>query len=218
MNRKAFELSISAIVIIILGVLVLIGLALFLTGGFKNLKSSTEPFLDTTQSSSVKQACELACQSQDKLTYCCKEYNIDNQKIICTDNRLEVSCELSCENYNCGEEIKINEDKIDFYGSTLARWASKKCVIVKINSVYVNEPGPNAGGCSPAEYNGAVLSSNLKQIITRSNCKISELDNYFTKLKTDLDKIDYSLTKEQLAEDLKCLGEFEFGKTEFGYE
>lgn len=101
MNRKAFELSISAIVIIILGVLVLIGLALFLTGGFKDLKSSTDPFFDTTQSISIKQSCELACQNQDKLTYCCKEYNIDNEKISCEDSRLEIACELNCENFEC---------------------------------------------------------------------------------------------------------------------
>ena len=110
MNRKAFELSISAIVVIILSVLVLIGLALFMTGGFKNLKSSTEPFLDTTQSSSIKQACELACQNQDKLTYCCKEYNIDNEKISCKDSRLEVSCKLNCENFECSPGT-ITEDQ-----------------------------------------------------------------------------------------------------------
>ena len=111
MNRKAFELSISAIVVIILSILVLIGLALFLTGGFKDLKSSTEPFLDTTQSSSIKQACELACQNQDKLTYCCKEYTVDDQKIACQDERLEISCELTCEDYDCNSQDSMTEEE-----------------------------------------------------------------------------------------------------------
>lgn len=101
MNRKAFELAISTLVIIVIGVLVLIGLAYILTNGFKTLSSSTKPFLDTTQASSVKQACSLACANEDKLTYCCKEYDIDNAKIKCNDKRLEVSCQINCKDYNC---------------------------------------------------------------------------------------------------------------------
>jgi len=104
MDKKAFELSISAVVVIILCVFVLIGLSLFLTGGFKNLKSSTEPFIDATQSSSIKQACELACQSQDKLNYCCKKYNIEGKKISCEDQRLEVKCSLDCLGFECSAQ------------------------------------------------------------------------------------------------------------------
>ncbi|MBI2451665.1 hypothetical protein HYV50_01140 [Candidatus Pacearchaeota archaeon] len=101
MNRKAFELAISTLILIILGVLVLIALTIVLTGGLERFKSSTKPFLDTAQSSSIKQACSLACDSQDRIIYCCNEYSVDSQKIKCSDSRLELSCELNCQGFNC---------------------------------------------------------------------------------------------------------------------
>ena len=97
MDRKAIELAISTFILIVLGILVLIGLIYAITDGFKSFKSSTEPFLDTTQSSSIKQACSLACQSEDKITFCCREYDLENEKIKCFDSRLEISCER-CKN------------------------------------------------------------------------------------------------------------------------
>ena len=110
LNRKAFELAISTLILIILGIFVLIGIIYAVTNGFETFKSSTDPFLDTTQSSAVKQACSLACQSQDKLTYCCREYKIGETNITCTDDRLEVSCELNCQNYNC---LPQNDNLLD---------------------------------------------------------------------------------------------------------
>jgi len=74
-----------------------------LTNGFSNLKSSSEPFLDTTESSSIRTACQLACDNKDKITFCCKEYEIDKEKIKCTDSRLEIQCNLNCKEYSCGK-------------------------------------------------------------------------------------------------------------------
>lgn len=104
MNRKAIQLAISTLILIILGIAVLIGLIYFLTDGFKTLKSSTDPFLDTTTASAIKTACNLACDSSDKLTYCCEEYEIDDVKIKCKDSRLEVSCDLNCQDFSCTGE------------------------------------------------------------------------------------------------------------------
>ncbi len=101
LNRRAFELAISTLILIILGILLLVAIVYALTGGFKTFKSSTQPFLDTTQSSSVKQACSLACQNTDKLVYCCKNYTIDTFQVKCSDSRLEVNCNLNCQDFNC---------------------------------------------------------------------------------------------------------------------
>jgi len=101
MNRKAIQLAISTLILIILGILVLIGLTYMLTDSFSTLKSSTDPFLDTTQSSSIKQACSLACSNQNKITYCCNEYNLDEETIFCQDPRLEINCNLNCEGFPC---------------------------------------------------------------------------------------------------------------------
>ena len=102
MNRKAIELAISTLILLILGILVLIGIILAVTGGFNRFKSATEPFTDVTASSAIKQACSIACDQKDKLTYCCKEYKINEETIFCSDKRLEVSCQsLTCEPWFC---------------------------------------------------------------------------------------------------------------------
>lgn len=106
MNKKAFEMAISTLVIIVLGVVLLIGLILAITKGFDFFNTSSKPFLDTTQASSIKQACILACSNEDKITYCCEEYEIDDSEIKCTDTRLEVNCGLNCSGFNCEAETE----------------------------------------------------------------------------------------------------------------
>ncbi|MBS3088879.1 hypothetical protein J4402_03820 [Candidatus Pacearchaeota archaeon] len=101
MNRKAIELAISTLVILVLGILVLIGLIYFITDGFKTFKSSTKPFLDTTQSSSIKAGCQLACDNADRLTFCCEKYPIQKEEIKCTDSRLGIQCDLTCADTSC---------------------------------------------------------------------------------------------------------------------
>ncbi|MDO8459814.1 MAG: hypothetical protein Q7S74_01770 [Nanoarchaeota archaeon] len=101
MNSKAFELAISALVVIILGILVLIALAFSLTNGFKSFKSTSQPYFDTTESTSLKQACQLACDNQDSLTFCCKNYTLEKQETKCSDKRLGINCNLNCEIFNC---------------------------------------------------------------------------------------------------------------------
>ena len=105
MNRKAFQLAISTLVLIILGIFLLTALILVLTGGIEKLKTSTEPFLDTTQSTSIKQACSMACDNEDYIIYCCKEnYKIDDQEINCRDPRLKIDCGLNCASLQCTPE------------------------------------------------------------------------------------------------------------------
>jgi hypothetical protein len=101
MNRNAIQLAISTLILIILAVLVLLGLTYSLTNGFQTFQSSTDPFQDTTQASSIKAACSLAGNNLDKITYCCKEYNIDESEIKCSDPRLELGCNLDCTNFKC---------------------------------------------------------------------------------------------------------------------
>ena len=101
MNSKAFELTITALVVIVLGLVLIIGMYLALKGGFSDLKSTVEPFTDTARSTAIKQACSIACESEDKLTYCCEKYDIENQEIGCSDSRLEVACNFDCPNFQC---------------------------------------------------------------------------------------------------------------------
>jgi hypothetical protein len=108
MEKKGIELAISTLILIILGVCVLIGLIYVVTGGFSKLKTSTTPLLETTEGSAVKNACEIACQSNNRLNFCCGNYTIKSEKNIkCTDSRLEIKCsEITCEDFNCVQQTQ----------------------------------------------------------------------------------------------------------------
>jgi hypothetical protein len=101
MNRRGMELAVSTMILLVIGVLVLIGFVYILTGEFAMFKGTSQSFIDTATASAVKQGCSLACTNSDKLTYCCKNYTVDGQKVACGDKRLEVSCELDCKEFGC---------------------------------------------------------------------------------------------------------------------
>ncbi|MFH1802185.1 MAG: hypothetical protein ABH864_01905 [archaeon] len=101
MNKKGFELAISTLVIIILGILVLVAIIIAVNGGFKVFDNTTDPFTDMTTTNAVKQACQDSCQQESKIIYCCAEYEIDNKPINCTDTRLEIGCTLDCTGFAC---------------------------------------------------------------------------------------------------------------------
>jgi hypothetical protein len=109
MNRKALQLAISTLIIFVLGIILLIGLVYILTDGFESLQSSTETFYDATQASSVMQGCKIACDTDNKITYCCKDFDIDANPIRCTDERLEIDCNLECEGFSCEGQLPLNE-------------------------------------------------------------------------------------------------------------
>jgi len=99
---KGIQLAISTLVLLVLGVLVLIGLIFMLTGGFKNFQKTTQPLLEGTQAAAIKESCNIACASENKLTYCCEEFDFQGQILKCEDSKLEADCSLSCEGFSCG--------------------------------------------------------------------------------------------------------------------
>jgi len=101
MNKKGLELAISTIVIVVISIAVLIGLILFLRGGFEAFSSGTKPILDTFQRTAIKEACELSCATENKLNYCCKEFDYEGEKLFCEDSRLGLYCSFNCEVVEC---------------------------------------------------------------------------------------------------------------------
>lgn len=100
MNRRGIELPINFIIILILAIVVLIAVALYFNKGIGKFEQGTKPFLDVGASVAVKKSCELACNLEDKYTYCCKDFEIDKQNVTCGDSRLELGC-MSCADYSC---------------------------------------------------------------------------------------------------------------------
>lgn len=100
MNKRGIELAISTLILIILGIVILVGLVYMLTGGFKSFKIGTDNLL-SSQASSIKEACKLSCTVEDKVTFCCKKFILNNQNITCSDKKLDVSCSIDCKGFSC---------------------------------------------------------------------------------------------------------------------
>jgi hypothetical protein len=101
LNKKGFELTISTLILIVLGVIVLVALVIALTGGLDRLNTSTEPFLDTAEGVGIRAACKEACNLENKLVYCCETYDFKDETISCQDSRLDIDCTLECETNFC---------------------------------------------------------------------------------------------------------------------
>ena len=101
MNSRGFELAISTLIIIALGVILLIGLIYVLSDGFAFLRGSSEPYLDTAESAAVRESCRISCEQGDRLAYCCRNFSVQGMSLSCDDERLELDCSLSCRDFAC---------------------------------------------------------------------------------------------------------------------
>lgn len=106
MNRKGFELAISTLILIVLGIVVLIAIIYALNGGFSRFNKNIDTLLAGPEGAAVKKSCEIACSVEDRLTYCCKDFEIGSFEVQCGDKGIVGSCALSCENYECPEISK----------------------------------------------------------------------------------------------------------------
>jgi len=101
MNDRGFDVAITTIILIIIGVAVLIGLVFFIKGGFSFFKTGTDPLLKTQSMEASRQACELVCRSENEISFCCQSVKMNDQEIYCTDERLNVECNLGCAAVTC---------------------------------------------------------------------------------------------------------------------
>ena len=79
MNKKAIEMNVSTIIIVILAILVLVILALYFTGGMTKLWEKITPKAqawDTTKVEDARQACKLYCSAGNKDIFCNHQFDI----------------------------------------------------------------------------------------------------------------------------------------------
>ena len=69
-NKKAQEMSLNTIILIILGLVVLVVLIIGFTVGFKNLK---EKIIPSNNIQTIADQCNLACSLGQEYDYCSKE-------------------------------------------------------------------------------------------------------------------------------------------------
>lgn len=101
LNKKGFELAISTIVILVLGILVVIGIIYAVTDGFKKFKNVKDPLLGSAEGVAVKKACEIACKANDRIFFCCSEQKIQGQNFKCDNERLGIDCDFTCDVFVC---------------------------------------------------------------------------------------------------------------------
>ncbi len=101
-SRKGIELAISTLILLVIGVILLLGLVFMLVGGFERFRGSTDPFIDTTESSAVREACRLACTTENYGSFCCTNRTLGDKIVYCTDTLIDVECPAaSCDSVRC---------------------------------------------------------------------------------------------------------------------
>ncbi len=112
MNKKAAEMTIGTIVVIILALVVLVVLIYGFTTGWGNLWQRLTGFTGgEVNVQTVVQSCQLACSTSAKYDYCLKERNVifdegsEAEKLTCRDleNRVPSVGLSSCSSINCVE-------------------------------------------------------------------------------------------------------------------
>jgi hypothetical protein len=101
MNSKGFDIAITTIVLIIIGVAVLIGFIFFIKNGFSFFKGGTDPLLETQSLEGARQACGLVCRSENSVSYCCNPISLNGKDTLCTDYSLNVECNIDCSKVVC---------------------------------------------------------------------------------------------------------------------
>lgn len=81
MNKKAVEINVTTIIVVILGILVLVVLALYFTGGMKDLWGKMIGVrYDVTDIEMARSQCSLFCSANDKISYCEHAFTIRELK------------------------------------------------------------------------------------------------------------------------------------------
>ena len=101
MNKKGFEMAVSTIVLIIIGIAVLIGLILFITKGFGWWKAGIDPIGNAGNVGAVREACGISCRAEDANTFCCEKFKVGGRNVTCLDTSLGVECSLDCSAVQC---------------------------------------------------------------------------------------------------------------------
>ena len=95
-DKRGFELAISTLVVIVLGMLVLLALVLAGAGGFGKFWQAIQGY-SGSDIDNLSKICKSQCDLENKNSYCCEEKLLGKEKITCLDKRLNVDCNINCE-------------------------------------------------------------------------------------------------------------------------
>ena len=96
MNKRGFELAISTLVLLILGMLILIALVLVLTGVFEKFISAIRGY-SGSEVDNLNKLCQSQCDLDNKYSFCCEMKKLGKEDITCLDSRIKAECDINCE-------------------------------------------------------------------------------------------------------------------------
>ena len=95
-NKRGFELAISTLILIIIGIVVLIALTLAFTGQFQYFLNTIKGYSGSDMDN-LNKMCQSQCGLGNGYSFCCEEKELGRLNIKCTDKKLDVECNINCE-------------------------------------------------------------------------------------------------------------------------
>jgi len=119
MNKKAVELNVTTIIIVILAILVLVILALFFTGCMQNLWkriSGVAGTYEEAEVTSARQLCTTFCAVNDEQSFCTNKFNLrkgeETVLVYCEQFPIEAKKSPDCTNFKELDCSTYREDQI----------------------------------------------------------------------------------------------------------
>lgn len=170
MNKKAQDLSIGTLILIVLGIVVLVLLILGFSIGWQNLFGKIGIYQNSDLSALVS-ACQLAVTSQSQASYCeFKKVTIGTnlEYVNCEDSRIKSS--LGSNSLNCGQhaeygpcltllknKIDVIQNKDTYNGKTCSEIVAEWKSIVPLPECTTFTAGlikaKTQGSCTGADFN-----------------------------------------------------------------
>lgn len=94
-DKKAMEMAISTLILIVLGIMILVGLISALILQWDNLAGVVNNYMGSDTQQAID-ACENDCSFSRQFDFCCTDKKINNVGVSCND--LNVTCSnIRCE-------------------------------------------------------------------------------------------------------------------------
>jgi hypothetical protein len=101
-RRRGFELAISTLVLIIVGLLVLVGLIVLSRRGFDVLDRTREPVAASSEIVAIAAACNGFCAQANSALFCCRNFTLGGAIVRCVDEVTGATCAgIDCLSVTC---------------------------------------------------------------------------------------------------------------------
>jgi len=99
-DKRGLQLTISTLILFILGFVVLIGLISILIMGWDDFKVQVGAILGSEVAKAQKN-CKIQCELGNSFDYCCELKKVGEGRYKCVDDLLKADCFLDCSGVSC---------------------------------------------------------------------------------------------------------------------